>query len=117
MNNTKARRQAAKTPKAQILWETVIDALPKYNDNDPDPLLRALIFHARSGWTWYVASASRDTRGISKFDDDVICWGFVQGDEDAWGPFSLREIQEATRGEVIVLQGFEFPPCREADLL
>lgn len=42
----------------------------------------------RSGWEWYGFEI------VEKSNEDIIFFGFVHGDEDEWGNFSLSELRE-----------------------
>jgi hypothetical protein len=71
------------------------------------PLLRVKLFYPDFSWTWY----------IIEFDGEDICHGYVEGFENEYGSFSIRELL-ATRGQLgceIERDEF-FTPCRVPDL-
>jgi len=53
-------------------------------ENEDDPLVHAKFFTPDGQWTWYAI----------EFDGDDTFYGFVKGNFDELGYFSLREIQE-----------------------
>jgi hypothetical protein len=71
----------------------VLAKLPplRSGENDPTPLedrpFPAKWFSPYNGWTWYALEYDPETRE---------CFGFVEGWEGEWGPFSLDEMESAT---------------------
>lgn len=64
------------------------------NNIDPegrtiDETLRVKLFDPTGYWTWY----------IQTWDGEDICFGYVRGEEDEWGFFSLKELS-AIRGRL-----------------
>ena len=53
-------------------------------ENEPDPIVQVKFFTLDGQWTWHAI----------EFDGDDIFYGFVKGNFDELGYFSLREIQE-----------------------
>ena len=74
---------------------------------DPDPMVQCKFFYPDFHWTWY---------GV-EFDGEDIFYGFVDGDFQELGTFSLAELQ-ATRGKwgLPVERDRHFQPCRLSEL-
>lgn len=53
-------------------------------------------FESFSGWYWFATKVDRKQDSIMAngkiVKDDTIYYGFVQGFEEEWGPFSLAEL-------------------------
>lgn len=54
-------------------------------EEEDDPVIQAKFFTPWSSWTWYAV----------EFDGEDIFFGLVQGLEEEWGYFSLRELEDA----------------------
>jgi len=71
----------------KLLTEELRRRLPALysTEHDSDPVLQAKFFTPDSNWTWYA----------SEFDGEDLFFGLVQGFEEEWGYFSLKELEEA----------------------
>jgi hypothetical protein len=73
----------------KLLTEELRRRLPALytTQHDAHPVLQAKFFTPDSDWTWYA----------SEFDGEDLFFGLVQGFEEEWGYFSLKEL-ETVRG-------------------
>ena len=73
----------------KLLTEEIRKRLPMIGsqDQNPDPTIIVKFFCPWNQWTWYVY----------EFDGEDIFFGYVQGDFDEYGSFSLSEM-ESVRG-------------------
>jgi len=78
----------------KLLTKEIRDKLPKLYQTEGIPLEEkvavAKFFTPDSSWTWYAVEGQEE-------DDDFIFFGLVQGLEEEWGYFSLKEL-ESVRG-------------------
>lgn len=67
-----------------ILKEILKHNLPKLHatDNEENPLVRAKLFLANFSWVWYAI----------EFDSKNTCYGYVVGNDDELGYFTLSEL-------------------------
>jgi hypothetical protein len=72
----------------QLLTPELRSALPKLysQDGNKDPIVYAKFFFPAGRWTWFVTEGEPD-------GDDFRFFGFVIGDFEEWGYFSLCELQ------------------------
>jgi len=75
----------------QLLTKEIRDRLPKLGetDNQNDPIVQVKFFCPWNHWTWYAY----------EFDGEDIFFGYVKGDFDEYGTFSLSEL-ESVKGPV-----------------
>ena len=73
----------------KLLTQEIINRLPKLGetDNQADPIVQVKFFCPWNHWTWYAY----------EYDGEDIFFGFVKGDFDEFGTFSLSEL-ESIRG-------------------
>ena len=73
----------------QLLTKEIRDRLPKLGetDNQEDPIVQVKFFCPWNHWTWFAY----------EFDGEDIFFGYVKGDFDEFGTFSLSEL-ESVRG-------------------
>jgi hypothetical protein len=73
----------------ELLTQEIRAKLPKLysteNIDTEDKILVVKFFTPDAQWTWYAV----------EFDGDDTFFGFVQGMEEEWGNFSLKELEEA----------------------
>jgi len=71
-----------------LIPKEILDTIPDlYCSTDTtDPLCRVKLFTPDANWTWYIIEHSKE--------DNVICYGYVQGLENELGYFSLEEIAD-----------------------
>src|SRR5213595_2883018 len=64
--------------------------LPKLyaQEKTDDPIVHIKFFTPDSNWTWYVTEGSPE-------DDDFIFFGYVIGQAEEWGNFSLNDLTSA----------------------
>lgn len=96
LDNTSSERQpeeshehdladSVQLPPSLLTDETRHRLPPLYaTENEPDPMVHAKFFTPDAQWTWYAI----------EFDGDDTFYGYVKGNFDELGYFSLREIQE-----------------------
>lgn len=53
-----------------------------------DKMLYMRLYLVEFSWTWYVCE-------VEIREDDILFWGFVQGDFGEWGYFTLSELASA----------------------
>ena len=72
----------------QLLTPELRAELPKLyaQDGNNNPKVYAKFFFPAGKWTWFVTEGEPD-------GDDFRFFGFVVGDFDEWGYFSLNELQ------------------------
>lgn len=70
-------------------------------EHNTNPMVYVIFSAPWSHWIWYV----------TEFDGKDFCFGFVQGDYDEWGYFSISELESITgpEGQKIVREAY-FPP-------
>ncbi len=103
--------------RSRLLPASLMMTLPDRMDpEDEDPMLHARLFLPTSGWTWYLADARCDRRQVSKYDDDILCMAFVQGDADEWGTISIRELEALEAHGYRVERDSGFRPCRWSEI-
>jgi ribosomal protein L37AE/L43A len=72
----------------KLLTQADREKLPKLYGTEgvraEDKVLRVKFFTPTSNWTWYAV----------EFDGDDTFFGYVEGFEDEWGYFSLRELSD-----------------------
>ena len=68
----------------QLLTQEIKNRLPKLGetDNVEDPVIQVKFFCPWSHWTWFAY----------EFDGEDIFFGYVKGDFDEYGTFSLSEL-------------------------
>ena len=73
----------------KLMTEEIRKKLPPLGatDDNPDPIVQVKFFCPWNHWTWF---------GY-EFDGEDIFFGFVKGDFDEFGTFSLSEL-ESVRG-------------------
>lgn len=79
--------------------------LPKLysQDGNSNPTVYAKFFFPAGRWTWFVTEGEPD-------GDDFRLFGFVIGDFDEWGYFSLNELQSINARGVTVERDLYFEP-------
>ena len=60
-------------------------------ENEDDAMIYAKFFTPWTGWTWFVTEGSQE-------EDDFIFFGYVIGNIDEWGYFSLAELESIGGG-------------------
>lgn len=71
-----------------ITKEIVKKLPPLYSqENNPDPIVYAKFFSPFNGWTWYAY----------EFDGEDVFFGWVDGEEQEFGYFSLSEFKQAEK--------------------
>jgi hypothetical protein len=71
-------------PKKLALMQQACRLMEVPTSNLDSDLLRVKLFDPCGSWTWYVQD----------WDGEDICFGWVEGFENEWGSFSLRELSE-----------------------
>ena len=73
----------------QLLTDEIRNKIPKLGSQaeNPDPIIQVKFFCPWNHWTWYAY----------EFDGEDIFFGYVKGDFDELGTFSLSEL-ESVRG-------------------
>ena len=73
----------------KLLTQEIRNRLPKLGETDgqDDPVIQVKFFCPWNQWTWYAY----------EFDGEDIFFGYVKGDFDEYGTFSLSEL-ESVRG-------------------
>ena len=100
----------------QLLTDELRQQIPKLysqeNVKPDDQTVYARFFFpaGRWGWTWFV------TEGDSR-DDDYIFFGFVVGDFDEWGYFSLNELESINIRGLTVERDLYFKPGKFLDVI
>lgn len=71
----------------KLLSAELRSALPKLysQDGNSNPTVYAKFFFPAGGWTWFVTEDEQD-------DDDFRFFGYVIGNDNEWGYFSLNEL-------------------------
>lgn len=71
----------------ELIPEEIATTLPELyaTENVVDPVAVVKLFHAPSGWRWYVCEYSKE---------DKLCFGLVIGFEREKGYFSIEELEE-----------------------
>jgi len=64
-----------------------LPALYAQEDNN-NPIVYVKFFTPDSGWTWFITEGSLE-------DDDFIFFGYVIGQSEEWGYFSLADLSSA----------------------
>ena len=69
----------------QLLTKEIRDRLPGLGDmaNQTDPIVQVKFFCPWNHWTWFAY----------EFDGEDIFFGYVKGDFDEFGTFSLSELE------------------------
>jgi len=69
----------------KLLTEKTRNRLPSIGsqDQNPDPIIQVKFFCPWNHWTWFAY----------EFDQEDIFFGFVKGDFDEFGTFSLSELE------------------------
>jgi len=107
---------------------------PRAQENAEDPIVYAKFFSCRNGWTWY---ATEGWQNVVKADtdefieerplsaplapgekcEDITFFGYVEGIEPEFGPFSLNEFLQLNervapkgRGLLFVERDIHFTP-------
>jgi hypothetical protein len=72
----------------KLMTQEVAQQIPALysQEHKKDPTVYVKFFTPWSHWTWYV----------TEFDGKDTFFGFVQGDFDEWGYFSLSELESVT---------------------
>ena len=72
------------------LTEEELDSIPKISETEylNETPIHIKFFLPGTDWRWYVTEAQRES------DEEVIFFGFVQGQFNEWGYFSLTELQK-----------------------
>ena len=72
----------------QLLTKEIRDRLPGQGETDSqtDPIFQVKFFCPWNHWTWFAY----------EFDQKDIFFGFVKGDFDEYGTFSLSELESIT---------------------
>jgi len=95
--------------KAQLLPKELLEKLPRLGEEEvKNPMVLVKYFYPDFSWTWY---------GISFDPMDEIFFGFVDGDFQECGDFSLKELIE-NRGKsgCEIERDLYFQPIRLDDL-
>lgn len=98
----------------KLLTATLEKQLKPINHPDydgDDPMILARLFAPVGSWTWYVTAGARMKHG------DFIFYGYVMGDANEWGEFSLYELFSANLplGQHIE-RDINFKPIRFSEL-
>ena len=72
----------------ELLTPELRSELPKLysQDGNSNPTVHAKFFFPAGSWTWFVTEGEQD-------GDDFRFFGYVIGDFDEWGYFSLDELE------------------------
>ncbi len=75
----------------ELLTSELRTELPKRytQDGNENPTVYAKFFFPAGNWTWFVTEGEPDS-------DDFRFFGYVIGDFDEWGYFSLNELQSVS---------------------
>jgi hypothetical protein len=77
----------------KLLTKAIVSKLPVLYSTEgvdlKDKVLVVKYFCPWNQWTWYAAEGSKEGR-------DTIFFGYVFGDENEWGNFSLDELESVT---------------------
>jgi hypothetical protein len=75
----------------QLLTPELRSELPKLysQDGNKDPKVYAKFFFPAGRWTWFVTEGQQE-------EEDFIFFGYVIGDFEEWGNFSLTELQSVS---------------------
>ncbi|MFT3746138.1 MAG: DUF2958 domain-containing protein [Pyrinomonadaceae bacterium] len=78
-------------------------------DGNRDPMVYAKFFFPAGAWTWFVTEGQPENGGF-------LFFGYVIGQEEEWGYFSLSELQGISLHGVTVERDlyFEKAPFKEA---
>jgi hypothetical protein len=99
-SKTAAPKTKAKTvTPISILTPEIMAALiaaPAPADMPDDPTLLARLFSPVGSATWYLVSGQPDTKKVSRYSDDFICYGYaaLDGENFEWGSISIKELEE-----------------------
>ena len=67
-------------------------------------------FFPAGNWTWFVTEGEQE-------DEDFIFFGFVVGDFDEWGYFSLNELESIDFRGLKVERDLHFKPGKFSDVI
>jgi flavodoxin len=72
----------------ELLTEELRAELPKLyaQEGTKDPIVYAKFFFPAGRWTWFATEGQQE-------EEDFIFFGYVIGDFEEWGNFSLNELQ------------------------
>ena len=72
----------------KLLTEEIKNRLPKLGETDDqqDPIIQVKFFCPWNHWTWFAY----------EFDQEDIFFGYVKGDFDEYGTFSLSELESVS---------------------
>ncbi len=75
----------------QLLTPALRAELPKLyaQEGNKDPKVYAKFFFPAGRWTWFVTEGQQE-------GEDFIFFGYVIGDFEEWGNFSLTELESTT---------------------
>jgi hypothetical protein len=89
-----------------LLTKEIKQKLPKLGSTqskDPKDIpIIVKFFSPWTGWTWY-ATEGQEVEGIG-----WLFFGFVRGCDDELGEFSLKELEEAKRGDLPLVERDKF---------
>jgi hypothetical protein len=75
----------------ELLTDELRRELPKLyaQEGNKDPTVHAKFFFPAGRWTWFVTEGQQE-------EGDFIFFGYVIGDSEEWGNFSLNELQSVS---------------------
>lgn len=98
----------------QLLPDELREQIPKlYSQekvNTQDKQVFAKFFFPAGNWTWFVTEG--ETEG-----DDYVFFGFVVGDFDEWGYFTLNELSSINVAGLTVERDLHFKPGKFSDVI
>lgn len=89
----------------ELLTEELRKELPPLyaQEGNKDPTVYAKFFFPAGRWTWFATEGSQE-------EDDFIFFGYVVGDFEEWGNFSLNELQSVSIHGLTVERDLYFKP-------
>jgi len=70
----------------RLIPKSIAKTIPNIGETEgqgAEAIAYVKLYHPRSEWTWY----------ITEFDGEDLCFGLVQGFEEEFGYFSLKELE------------------------
>ena len=87
----------------ELMTKELAESIPQIHAqrHEQDPIVYVKFVSSWMNWIWYV----------TEFDGKDFCFGFVQGDYDEWGYFSISELESITgpKGQKIVREAYFAP--------
>lgn len=89
----------------ELLTDELRRELPRLyaQEGNKDPKVYAKFFFPADRWTWFVTEGQEE-------GDDFIFFGYVVGDFEEWGNFSLSELQNVNVRGLTVERDLYFKP-------